>query len=760
MRTGNLEKQIACPACRREGRDSSGNNLSVYSDGLAWCEAGHGKNHGHPDYQTKNNGSSSEPVERIMKLEERPNIEWLDPKGTWTEKAISNQALTEFGVGVVAESPGTLAFPFYENGQLVGYQYRDIAYERKSGKRKFWTEGKVNLFGMHMLRGADVLYLVEGLTDALTIYDVTRNDKNRPDVLAIPGASITKLVQSNYATLRNYKKIYLVPDNDTAGRALVENVMSLPGMSPYRTHVVDLVDHKDITDYRMNGDTFYFFEQVRNSQPYADSPFLYKTEQLAEDAEFKSEFKPFITGIPQLDEGLGGGLHREEFFGVVGFTGFGKSTLALYMATQIVKLNPDARVLIIGTEMNHRQNLKALAQMMTGKSWRGDTVVTETMKQGAFSQVLGNEQVYLYKKSAYDWQNTLLDIELAIVEHGVNLVLIDVVTDLWRLGKLDESAAVAKDLHKLTLGDEEKALPPVAVVGVFHTSGANDGLAMDKIRGGRAVGNQITAAIGVTGRTSDPKVPKDAIRKVEWLKKSRENAPDVLEDFHLEWRRDTMTYKTWSEPVDAEGKADSTQRTNVSKSRRSKNTEDVSKLDVRAGSSDTADEISGQEVIHVTEEHRDTSDRAVRESVEDVVEDVQELHARLPDTGGEDVSGVQGVANASEPSDVPRSIPNLQQVIDRVSSAESQGIGTGRTGRLPIADEWINVDTQPISKASGDIASARQVPRSNPQNYVNLGMLPTYPTAEERRVHATVASKEPSAVHGGRKAPLVRRKSS
>lgn len=681
-----------------------------------------------------------------QKIQHKPNIEWLDNSGQWEEKVISNSTLTEWGVGVVAESPGTLAFPFYEHGELVGYQYRDIAAERKIGKRTIWTEGRINLFGTHMLRGADTLYLVEGLTDALTIYDATKKDKDRPDVLAIPGASAVKFVQSNYATIRKYKKIYLVPDNDEAGSRLAENVMALPGMSPYRTHVVHLTDHKDITDYRKSGDMFYFFEAVRNSVPYADSPFLYNTDQLEDELRTTSEFKPFITGIPEIDEGMGGGLHREEFFGVVGFTGFGKSTLALYMATQIVKLNPEARILIIGSEMNHRQNLKAIGQMMTGKSWRGQEVITETMKRGAYSQVLGNEQVYLYRKSAYDWEQVKDDIELAIVEHGINIVLIDVVTDLWRIGKLDESAAVAKDLHKFTLGDEEKALPSVAVIGVFHTSGANDGLAMDKIRGGRAVGNQITAAIGVTGRTNDPKVPKDAVRKIEWLKKSRENAPDVLEDFYLEWKRDTMTYKKWTpeETTDAERKADRTRRKTISQPSGSEDTESQSDMDLRTGSSTVPTEDSTAEVIHVNQELGYESTGGSREDSAAVVEDVPEVHAGLFNTGDEDVSGVQGVANTSEPSDLPHGIPDIRAVAERRVHAHEERIGTGADGTIPIGESWVNVDTQPILSQSGDLLTARRVPPANPRTYVELGMLPEYPSPDDRRLHGQMVRGEAS----------------
>ena len=32
-------RNVACPKCRREGRDHHGNNLAIYSDGSMWCWA-------------------------------------------------------------------------------------------------------------------------------------------------------------------------------------------------------------------------------------------------------------------------------------------------------------------------------------------------------------------------------------------------------------------------------------------------------------------------------------------------------------------------------------------------------------------------------------------------------------------------------------------------------------------------------------------------------------------------------------------------
>lgn len=691
--------------------------------------------------------SSNKPA---LRAEDMPDIEWLAEEGEWEEKGISYKALTEFGVGVRAEKPHVVAFPFYENGQIVGYQYRDLLSERKLGKREIWTDGRVNLFGLNMLRGADELYITEGLTDALTIYDATRRDKNRPDVLGLPGASTYKYLQSNYSVLRKYKRIYLVPDNDKAGQELVKQVMALPGMSPYKTHIVYLSDHKDVTEYRVNGDMFYFWEAARNSKPYAESPFLYNTKQLEDLKELNEASVPFRTGVDGLDYGLGGGIRREEFLGIVGFSGFGKSTFSLFLASEVVRLNPEAKVLVVGTEMSYKQNLRALAQMVTRTSWRGKPI-TSVQRQGAFTSVLQSEQLYLYRKNA-DVKELFDDIELAIVEHGINFVLIDVVTDLFPVGDLKSSGEVAKRLHSLTLGNDKEGIPPAAVVGVFHTSGVNAKaeLSTNKIRGGNSIGNQMTSAIAVTGVTNSPRVPKETKREVVWLKKSREYAPDDVKDFYIEWNSDNMTYSQVEDEDNAKGQDNDTPRTEVPKPSRSESAASVSSLAVRAGDNDVTDESSTETVTPSGGEVRSPGLREA-EAVEVNVEDVQQVHAGLSDTGDSNDSGVQGVANASEPSKVPRRIPDLRAVMEGRRKAESEGVGTGRDGTQPLGEKWVNVDTQQISKASGNPLTARRVHPANPQEYIDWGYLPPHPAPDDRANHARMARGESSTVPGTRK---------
>ena len=84
--------------------------MAVYDDGLAWCEAGHGKHHGHPEYK-----GVSKSMEK-QKIKDKPNLEWLDSTGKWDEKGISNATLTEWVLG--QEVKGLFCASFV--GRLLG----------------------------------------------------------------------------------------------------------------------------------------------------------------------------------------------------------------------------------------------------------------------------------------------------------------------------------------------------------------------------------------------------------------------------------------------------------------------------------------------------------------------------------------------------------------------------------------------------------------------------------------------------------------
>lgn len=74
--------------------------------------------------------------------------------------------------------------------------------------------------------------------------------------------------------------------------------------------------------------------------------------------EFQNLERPdpplYATGLPALDEVLRGGL-REGVYILQGVPGGGKTALALYIAANIVKANPEARVLFHSLEMSRRQ---------------------------------------------------------------------------------------------------------------------------------------------------------------------------------------------------------------------------------------------------------------------------------------------------------------------------------------------------------------------------------------------------------------------
>lgn len=78
------------------------------------------------------------------------------------------------------------------------------------------------------------------------------------------------------------------------------------------------------------------------------------------NAVFSANAKPLVgTGFPALDQLLGGGFDSTEFILLGGLTGAGKSTFALHIAANAARNG--RRVLMLGTEMEPRDNVKRLS---------------------------------------------------------------------------------------------------------------------------------------------------------------------------------------------------------------------------------------------------------------------------------------------------------------------------------------------------------------------------------------------------------------
>ena len=202
-------KHEACPVCRKNGRDRSGDNLARYSDGGAYCfccgyfEQGSKFIH-HFKNEPRNTETITIPTDSRHDLPERCR-EFLEQYG-----------IGEFDIqrNYIVWSPSyeRLIFPIFVNGNLEAWQGRYFGEEKKS---KWFYKGDLNnLFYTIGNPYAKKLVLVEDIISAIRISHCS-------DFLAMPifGSHISQ------KRLLTIKRFYGMPviiwlDNDKKKEAI------------------------------------------------------------------------------------------------------------------------------------------------------------------------------------------------------------------------------------------------------------------------------------------------------------------------------------------------------------------------------------------------------------------------------------------------------------------------------------------------------------------------------------------------------------
>ncbi len=107
-------------------------------------------------------------------------------------------------------------------------------------------------------------------------------------------------------------------------------------------------------------------EQLRRAERHAAEPPLLT---LSEAALLETEplLEPISTGLPQLDDQLGGGLYPESIYVVVGATGRGKTAFGIQTASHISLRRP---VGYVSTELRSRQLIARAAAPIMDRPWR------------------------------------------------------------------------------------------------------------------------------------------------------------------------------------------------------------------------------------------------------------------------------------------------------------------------------------------------------------------------------------------------------
>lgn len=168
--TSTLIKQVRCPACTENGKDRSGDNLSIYSDGHEWCYS--------CGYYKGANGVTKFLSEREYNVETKQlvtlpydcDVNYPYKALQWIEKyeLTKNDLLATNTLW--SENSQRLIFPIYGDDTLIAWQGRWFG----DGKKVKWfglgdLKSTFNILG----RSVDTLILTEDIISAIKVSKFT-----------------------------------------------------------------------------------------------------------------------------------------------------------------------------------------------------------------------------------------------------------------------------------------------------------------------------------------------------------------------------------------------------------------------------------------------------------------------------------------------------------------------------------------------------------------------------------------------------------
>lgn len=229
-------------------------------------------------------------------------------------RGISQETWERRKVGEVA---GNIAFPYYENGELVLIKFRRP--EPYTGKGpKAWREegGKDVFWGMDDCDPALPLVIVEGEIDALTL-----DEAGVPNVVSVPnGALSLECVDNCWEWLENFGEIIIWPDNDEPGHGMAQKLIKRLG--EWRCRIVQS-PYKDANDHLLAEGKESVLDAVVSAKEVPVAGIVRLADVQVLDIESQERVLSFIKAINERV----GGYMMGQLSVWSGTNGSGKSTL-------------------------------------------------------------------------------------------------------------------------------------------------------------------------------------------------------------------------------------------------------------------------------------------------------------------------------------------------------------------------------------------------------------------------------------------------
>lgn len=322
---GNEIVPTYCPFCKGgQSGDRETFTLNIDS-GLYFCRRGKCQEKGNLDQLCKHLGV---PLDRKEYEPRKSNVKtYTPPKAVvkpptseietyLTEiRRLSKETCDYLRIG---ESEGKIAFPYYENGQLVAMKFRSK--DEKGKWKKFTMEpgGKLVFWNMDNCDPSMPLVITEGEFDTAALVNA-----GITNAVSLPnGCESLGCVDLCWDWLKQFNTYYIWTDNDVGGIKARNELIKRLGIG--KCLIVEHEKYKDANEVLFAKQA----EGVANCISNARAIPLEGLKNMAELPEYDLANDELIpTGIAEVDEVFAGGLRLGETSIWTGFNSSGKSTL-------------------------------------------------------------------------------------------------------------------------------------------------------------------------------------------------------------------------------------------------------------------------------------------------------------------------------------------------------------------------------------------------------------------------------------------------
>lgn len=439
----------ACPGCRSQGRDATGNHLLHFINTETeekWVSCSRKCGH----YEVIDAGNAEHWESQLNdKVEKTPEqiaqalAEVAElPIKELKSRAINLAVAERFNVRVAlnqmdGETPVSHYYPKTIDGAIVGHKVRNLEH------KAFWAVGKgsgCDFFGIQQARLGDVytrkLFVFEDELSAMSGFQALVQHSNttiKPACVSLPdgaGSAAATIARNRYF-VESFDDIVICMDNDEAGDEAVKKIRAmLPHVKVARIPkgvTSDGKQIKDANDLLMDGRSLELANALRYSAAKESPAGAATVADCLEDALKKPEWGLSYPWPGLTDQTFG--LRFGELIAVGGGVGGGKTLIAHEMTAHLINEHKQ-KVGVFMLEETTGNTLKNVA----GKSanipfHRPDAEFDPDLLRNEILKYDGS--LFLYRNFGQnDWEDIDRCIRFWVAEHGVKFIFLDNITAL------------------------------------------------------------------------------------------------------------------------------------------------------------------------------------------------------------------------------------------------------------------------------------------------------------------------------------------